>query len=91
MSINFPDEAERCADLIDHACHITDMHNQRSVEAARGKSAPEQVRRADGSWPVTECIDCTEELNAARLLMGRVRCIACQTAKEKLEARHGRG
>lgn len=91
MSVDFPDEAERCADLIDEAGRITDMHNQHYIAAARAKSAPEQIRNADGTWPITECVECATELNHVRLMMGRVRCFACQTDKEKRGTRHGRG
>jgi len=91
MTSIFQDEQERCADLIDEAGRITHMHNQHYIAAARAKSAPEQVRSEDGTWPVTECVECSAELNHARLLMGRVRCIACQTDKEKRDTRYGRG
>jgi hypothetical protein len=91
MSETFPEEEFRFTDPLDAASHIADLHNRRSEAVVRAKAAPEQVRKPDGTWPTETCIDCDEELNAVRLMMGRVRCIACQTHKEKLEARRGLG
>ena len=91
MSETFPEEEVRFTDPLDAANHFADMHNRRSEAAVRAKAAPEQVPNPDGSWPTMTCIDCDEDLNPARLLMGRVRCIACQTCKEKVEARRGLG
>lgn len=92
MSETFPEEETcRFTDPLDAASHVQDLHNRRSEAAVRAKAAPEQVPNPDGSWPMTKCIDCDEELNAVRLMMGRIRCIACQTHKEKMEARRGLG
>ncbi len=89
---NFQQEEERFTDPLDAASHLADRYNQASVEKARAKGAPDQVKNDDGSWPVTHCIepDCGEELGPVRLLMGSVRCMPCQAHKEKMEARRGR-
>lgn len=89
---NFQQEEERFTDPLDAASHLADLHNQASVEKARAKAAPDQVKNADGTWPITHCIepDCDEELGPVRLLMGSVRCMPCQAHKEKMEARRGR-
>lgn len=72
-------------DPLDQASHLADMHNQRSLEAHRAKAAPEQVQRADGSWPFPECCDCGDEIEPERLQHGRIRCFSCQRLKENRE------
>lgn len=69
------------ADHLDQAQELTTQLNDAYVSNARRLSAPEQVQRADGSWPQTEC-DCGEPLGA-RLQMGKIRCLACQEDLEK--------
>lgn len=91
MSETFPEEESRFTEQVDAANYFADLHNRCSEAKARAKAAPEQVPNPDGSWPLTTCIDCDEELNSVRLMMGRVRCIACQTHKERMEARRGLG
>ena len=88
---NFQQEEERFTDPLHAASHLADRYNQASVEKARAKAVPDQVKNDDGSWPVTHCIepDCGEELGPVRLLMGSVRCMPCQAHKEKVEARRG--
>lgn len=86
----FDIEEERCADPIDDASKNELRWNQLRVDAARLRAAPEQVRGPDGAWPTTECLDCGEDLEPYRLDLGKVLCFACQTHKEKTEARRGR-
>lgn len=88
MSDFFPEEAPNFTEVVDLGNYFADLHNSRSVAAARALSAPEQVQLEDGSWPITECVDCGEDIEPVRLAMARVRCIACQTHKERKEGRH---
>ena len=37
----------------------------------------------------TDCLDCGDEIPAARLAMHRIRCVHCQTALEKLQKIRG--
>lgn len=89
MSDTFPEELVRCPDVIDAANAIVDLHNRHSLAAARARAAPEQRQNADGTYPITECIDCDAGIPDARLAMGRVRCFSCQTIKEQREAQYG--
>lgn len=87
MSERFPeDEEDRCADDLDKASRLADLHNTNNVLVARMKAAPQQVQNPDGTWPVTECA-CGEEIVPQRLAHGYVRCVGCQEAKEKREKR----
>lgn len=79
---------EKCADELDRAAHITEMANQASVDAIRWAARPEQVQNEDGSWPVTECVECDEPIPVGRLAHGKIRCVPCQEFREKS---HGRG
>jgi len=70
-------------DPIDKAAALTDMYTEHCVAAARQGAKPEQVQNEDGSWPVTECIDCGVDLPQARIELGRVRCVECQHRLEQ--------
>lgn len=79
------EEQERSADVIDQAGQTEALFRDASLSSMRGKLAPETHPDFDG----THCVEefCGEEIPAARLAMKKVRCVDCQTAKEKLEAR----
>ena len=89
MSEAFQEEPDRCADLIDMAGAATALFTQLSEGAARAKAAPQQKQNADGTWPVTEC-ECGVEIVPARLALGRIKCVACQTEQELRERQYGR-
>lgn len=89
MSTPFPDELIRCADQLDVAGVVTELHNRHSEAIIRAKAAPQQRQNADGTWPVTEC-RCGAELAPARLALGRILCVVCQTEHEIREMRYGR-
>lgn len=76
------EEAERHSDPLDQATDLTIA----LVDAARDENArrlkPEQEQNADGTWPVTECRDCGEDLGQ-RAALGKVRCTDCQTETER--------
>lgn len=91
MSDTFPEDSVRYADVIDAANSIADLLNRRGVDAARARAVPEQSPDSEGAYAITQCVDCDEDLNAVRLRLGRVRCVACQTNKEKKESQYGRG
>lgn len=74
-------------DEVDQANELAQMETDNRLYLARKKSKPEQEQRADGTWPQPDCFDCEGPIGDARLAMGRIRCIHCQTdleAKEKL-------
>lgn len=89
MSSTFQEESDRCADMIDAASAITETFTRNSEAAARAKAAPQQKQNADGTWPVTEC-ECGVEIVPARLALGRIKCVACQTEQELRERQYGR-
>lgn len=71
------------ADPADNASEVEAAHNAAAETAARGKSGPEQRKDANGNWETVLCVDCDEEIEPARLEMGRVRCFHCQSVLEK--------
>lgn len=83
-------EWERFADPLDQADQVTQSHMDDAISHAAHLSAPEQmpVLNADGVlvWPVTECVDCGDEIEEGRLALGKVRCLRCQTRLEKRRA-----
>ena len=77
------DDREHFADPLDVASAISEKYTSDAVAAFSRLAAPEQVQNEDGSWPVTECVDCDADLGA-RAKIGRIRCLRCQ---ENLERR----
>lgn len=78
------------SDEIDRANFIADMANQEAVKHYSLLAAPEQKRDENGQWETEECVSCGEDIKPARLLMGKIRCITCQTIKEKKERNYAR-
>lgn len=70
------------ADPLDQAGLLTQQLNDAYVQNARAKNRPEQVVQGDGSWLFSDCVDCDADLEQ-RKLIGKIRCVACQTALEK--------
>lgn len=74
-------------DVIDSACEQEQMTTAVLVALQRSKLKYEQARDKHGNWPITECVDCGDDIPEGRLEMGKIRCVHCQEAKEKREAR----
>ena len=70
------------ADPLDQASLLTEQLTKAYLDNTRAKARPEQIQRADGSWPSLTCVDCEDELGG-RLALGKIRCISCQSAKER--------
>ena len=70
------------ADDLDRAADLTRQQNEAAIEEVRRAARPEQAQLADGSWPFPDCEDCDEPIPAARLAMGRIRCVTCQSIRE---------
>jgi len=71
------------ADVIDQACDFEAAFTAASLAVAVSRNKPEQVQNDDGTWPVTECVDCGDDIPHVRLFMGRIRCVYCQGKKEQ--------
>jgi len=70
-------------DVLDRATNLTQELTESAIAEQRRKARPEQVQNPDGSWPTTTCVDCEVDIPPARLAMGKVRCVDCQTLLEK--------
>lgn len=70
-------------DHLDRATNLTQEMTDNAIAEQRRKARPEQVQNADGSWPVTECVDCEIEIPAGRLALGKIRCVECQSLAER--------
>ena len=66
-------------DEIDRASAIEAQFIEDALEVAIRRTAPETDPDFDG----VHCIECAEGIPAARLKLGKIRCIECQTAIEK--------
>jgi RNA polymerase-binding transcription factor DksA len=75
------------ADPLDHASDLAQVQRDEAWKAHQRIVKPEQTQNADGSWPITLCVDCGSPIEPARLNMARVRCLECQTVLEKRRRR----
>lgn len=78
-------EAEKFSDPYDRASDIEQRANAHAVYQVQQRSAPQQQPRADGSYAVTDCDGCGDEIGEKRLqvaIRNRL-CIYCATAEEK--------
>lgn len=66
-------------DESDRASAIEAQFNEDALEEARRRTGPETSPDFDGQ----HCVDCGENIPAARLRLIKIRCIDCQTLKEK--------
>lgn len=73
----------RYADVLDQASALSQTLVDNSVDVVRQRNKPEQVQNKDGTWPITDCIDCEDHIPTARLNLGKVRCVECQTHLER--------
>jgi RNA polymerase-binding transcription factor DksA len=71
----------RNTDQLDFAAELQDEFNKRGVEEVRKALEAEQHPGFDGVHCVED--DCGTAIPQARLAMGKVRCVDCQTRKEK--------
>ena len=74
---------EACADILDQASNVTLASTANQIAHLSFLAAPEQVRNEDGTWPVTECTSCGNDIEEGRLNLGKVRCLRCQETLEK--------
>lgn len=81
-------------DDFDRASEIAMRDNAEAVKKARAAAEPERVSDGAGGWiyqrpnaageyPVEDCVDCEDPIPAARKALGRIRCVHCQSFKEK--------
>lgn len=77
------EDHEREADFLDQASRTTENHTRDRVSEISRLAAPEQVQNPDGTWPITECVSCGEDLIPQRLAHGFIRCVPCKTRLER--------
>ena len=75
------EDIERLVDPIDIGSHNAENERQRAEEEQRRRAKPKQVRKPDGTWPITEC-ECGEPIGEARLNHGFITCIECAKLAE---------
>lgn len=66
-------------DEADLAQEQIEMFQRQAIARATGRSGPERDPVFDG----LHCVECEIEIPAGRLALGKVRCLDCQTQKEK--------
>ncbi len=71
------------ADPLDKATELAEMFNRNGLAEVQRRVKAEQIQNEDGSWPITECVDCDIDIPKDRQALGRVRCVDCQETKEK--------
>jgi RNA polymerase-binding transcription factor DksA len=68
--------------LFERAAAREESERQAGVEAAAATARPESHPEFDGQ----NCVECDNPIPQLRLAMGKVRCVFCQTTKERLNA-----
>lgn len=76
---------DKHADPLDKASEIAQMYADQGLDKVKRKVQHEQQQNEDGTWPITECMDCGVDIPEQRLAWGRVRCVECQENKERRE------
>lgn len=79
-------DEDRTADPIDRASNLDLLYTEQNIAKARFGAKPEQLC-IDGKWETETCVDCGEDIEPARLAMGRLRCYGCQDSKERSDKR----
>jgi hypothetical protein len=77
---------EKSADELDMAADIAAQSLSEILEHHRMTIKPEQEKLPCGSWSVIHCVDCGEFLGA-RLELGKIRCVDCQSELEVKRSR----
>lgn len=70
---------DRYTELMDAAQEMQQKTNEMLIQEASRRAAPESDPDFDG----VHCIDGGERIPDARLALGKMRCVECQTALEK--------
>ena len=78
MNSQIPDQLE-VYDEADQASMIQLAEQARAMEQIRARNMPEEHPDFDGH----SCIECGDEIPQARLDLGKIRCVHCQSALEK--------
>lgn len=66
------------SDPNDEATEIETAARQLAIQQAQDKNKPQSHPDFDGE----SCLECGEEIPLARLKMGKIRCVYCQSASE---------
>lgn len=76
--------ATKHSDPADQASDLEADFKNANVRAVQDKVKPKQYKRADGSWPDPDCVDCGAPIGDGRLeATGSDICIDCANRKEK--------
>lgn len=73
------------ADIADTANDTAQVCTDEALRRARKNAGPEHDESFDG----LHCVDCCDEIHRARLALGKVRCVECQSELEKRTAMRG--
>lgn len=80
---------EKITDTSDIATEIETVARDQALQEARRRAAPQQSPRADGTYAVTDCEECGNEIGEARLRVAAMNkfCVDCASAMEKRQKR----
>lgn len=81
----FEREAERVSDESDRASNLEEMARKDALDRATRAVEQQQRPRADGTYEVTECEECGEDIGAERLRLAsrNLMCWHCATEMER--------
>lgn len=84
MSNSHQEDHERVTDESDRATQIEMETTQDAIEHNRRLCLPQQSPREDGTYAVTDCIGCGEEIGEERLRVA-IKNLYCIVCIEKME------
>jgi RNA polymerase-binding transcription factor DksA len=79
------DAAERPTDENDRATLVEMATAEEAVRVAQRRTEQKQKPRADGTYAVTECEECGDEIGERRLQVAanNLHCLVCATQQER--------
>ena len=89
MTLEIKDQ-EVYADELDRAAAVSDAHNQSCIADAQYAARPQQHQLPDGSWPITACITCGDDIPEGRVALAKIKCLSCQESEERKGAMYAR-
>lgn len=77
--------SEKVSDVSDQATNQEQRALAYHLDRAMRKSKRQQEEKADGTYEVTDCVDCGDEIGEQRLRVSIMNtlCIYCATARER--------
>lgn len=85
MSLSRDEHDNKLTDVVDIAALTEARERDTSLAEVQRRARPQQAPRSDGTYEVTDCEDCGDQIGEARLrvaVMNRL-CVYCAARRER--------